>query len=308
MPRGRRSRLRCGWRRRGRGVGVHDVKAQGRVRDLDDVLPFRGNDRDIRRHARLQFQVQIGDRNDHVISHDVLHGDGRVAILHDLALKGPIGKGVNGEIHVLFDFDIADVGLGHVGVDLHPRQVVRDKEEHRRIHRRGHGLADIDVARDDDAIDGRVDRAVLQVDVGQFEIGVLHLHGGLGLVKRGDGGIEIGLRRGVLVDQLLFALGRQLRQFQRRPGIGQVALALVHVGQVDRRVDLGHDLVGFDLRIPVREELLDIPGNLAAHGHVEHWVQGAGGSHDLRDIALGHRRRDVLHLFAVRAFVVHQPP
>ena len=40
--------------------------------------------------------------------------------------------------------DIADVGLGDLGVDLHVREVVRDLEDDRRAEAGGDGLAHID--------------------------------------------------------------------------------------------------------------------------------------------------------------------
>ena len=41
----------------------------------------------------------------------------------------------------------ADVGLGDRGVDLHAREVLGDREQRRRLQRRGDGLTDVD-ARD----------------------------------------------------------------------------------------------------------------------------------------------------------------
>ena len=57
----------------------------------------------------------------------------------------------------------ADVRLGDAGVDLHLGQVLGDGEQRGRLQRGGHRLADVDVARDDDAVDRRDDGGVGEV-------------------------------------------------------------------------------------------------------------------------------------------------
>ena len=79
---------------------------------------MRGDDGDVRGHAGLQFLVGVADGDDGVVGDDVLHGDGGVPHLHDFAAEGAGREGVDGELHLLVDFDAANVGLGDAGVDL----------------------------------------------------------------------------------------------------------------------------------------------------------------------------------------------
>jgi hypothetical protein len=60
-------------------------------------------------------------------------------------------------------FHAADVGFGDVGVDLHLGEVLRDREERRRLQAGGDRLPDVDGARDDDAVDRRDDDRVLEL-------------------------------------------------------------------------------------------------------------------------------------------------
>ena len=62
----------------------------------------------------------------------------------------------------LSDGDAADVGLIDVGLHLHLGHVLRDGEERRRGEGGGHGLADVVLAIDDDAVDGGDDLRVLR--------------------------------------------------------------------------------------------------------------------------------------------------
>ena len=59
--------------------------------------------------------------------------------------------------------DAADVGFVDVGIDLHLGQVRGNDEQRRRRHAGGHGLADIDAALRDDAVDRRLDDRVIAV-------------------------------------------------------------------------------------------------------------------------------------------------
>ena len=72
------------------------------------------------------------------------------------------------------------------------------------------------------------------------------------------------------------------------------------------RVDLRHDLPGFDGRVVVGKELLDIAGNLAAHLHVQHGIQRARGRDSLCDVTP--RDGDRLVVDLIGAAVVPIPP
>ena len=118
--------------------------------------------------------------------------------------------------------------------------------------------------------------------------------------------VEVGRGGGMLIHQFLLAIGRKLREFQSRLGIGKIAFALVNNRQIRRRIDLRHLLPRFHLRIKIGVELEDVPGNLAAHLDVDHRIKRSRGRHDLGDISAGHGRGLVLHGVGMRVFEV--PP
>ena len=107
-------RTPVGWRGH-----IRRPKAQRSVTDLQGVVPLRADDRDVRGHAGLQFQVGIIDADDGVVGDDVLHRNRRIAHLHDLAVEGALGKSIYRKIDLLPRFHRPDVRFGHVGVDLH---------------------------------------------------------------------------------------------------------------------------------------------------------------------------------------------
>ena len=121
-------------------------------------------DRHVGGHAREELQVRIREVDDRVVGDDVLHRRRVHADLaHDALERSPSGKASTLNVTGLPRLDAADVGLVHLGVDLHLRQVLRDREDRRRLQRGGDGLADVDVARDDDAVDRRADHRVVEI-------------------------------------------------------------------------------------------------------------------------------------------------
>ena len=110
-------------------------------------------------------------------------------------------KRVDGELRDLADAHRADVRFADAGVDLHLRQVLRDQEQRRCLKARGHGLADVDVARDHGAVDRRDDVGIAEVDLGRVERRLL-------LVDIGP--VELDLRRR-LVGGAAGAIERVLR-------------------------------------------------------------------------------------------------
>ena len=70
--------------------------------------------------------------------------------------------------------------------------------------------------------------------------------------------IQIGLRRGFSGEKLLRALSIQFCQFQRSLRAGYIALGLSDRGLEKGRINLRHDLAGFDLRIKVGKQLRDV--------------------------------------------------
>ena len=155
------------------------LEPQRGVGDLDRVGDLGEHERDVGRHARAQRVVAVVDVDHGVVGHHALGRGRRVADLADHAVELPARERVDRERRLHALGQPADVALGDRGVDLHAREVLGDREQHRRLERRRHGLADVDRARQHDAVDRRVDRRVRQGELGLRQVG-----GGLGLARR----------------------------------------------------------------------------------------------------------------------------
>ena len=94
-------------------------------------------------------------------------------------------KSVDRKIDILIHTDRADVGFSHVRVDLHFRQIVRDREDHRRLQTGRDRLANIDIARNHHPIDRRRDRAMVEIRFRFIERALFDLHVPFRLMKRG---------------------------------------------------------------------------------------------------------------------------
>src|SRR5439155_3536396 len=95
------------------------TEAERADRDAEGLVALRRRDRDVGGHAGLELELRVLDRDDDVVGHDVLHGDGRVPHLRDLAVEGLTRVRIDGEGGGLPVAYAAHVGLAHVGVDLH---------------------------------------------------------------------------------------------------------------------------------------------------------------------------------------------
>ena len=137
---------------------------------------MRDVDRNIRRHSRLEFQIGITDTNHGVVGNHVLHSDRRIAHLHNFSAKSARWKRVHREIDILIGSDNADICLGHIRIDLHFSKIIRDRENDGRLQAGCDGLAHVDIARDDDAVDWRSDRAVFQIGARFVERALLDFH------------------------------------------------------------------------------------------------------------------------------------
>ncbi len=210
-------------------------------------------------------------------------------------MKRAIGKCIHGEIDIRSLFDHAHVRLGHVRIDLHFREVLGDRKNHRRIHCGGHRLADVDRPGNDCPVNRRVDLAVIEIDLGLFQIGRLDHDRGLRLVQGRQSRVKVGLGGGMLSYQFLLAIGGQLREFQCRLGVREIAVALMHNRRIRRRIDLRDNLPGLHLGVKIGVELEDVAGNLAAHLDVDHRIKRSRGGHDLGDISAGDGSSLILH-------------
>ena len=120
-----------------------------------------------------QAPVGIRDGDDRRVGDDVLDDLSRLANLRDLAAEGAAREGVHREApdHALPE--PPDVGLVHRRLDLHPCEVLRDREERRCLETRRHRLARVDGPRHDHAVDRGADLRVDEVQPSLFERSLL---------------------------------------------------------------------------------------------------------------------------------------
>ncbi len=216
---------------------------------------------DVRRHAGPQPEVRVL-RGDHGgVGDDALLDDGLEPHHLDLAPEGTVGERVHGERHREPGPHHADVGLVDAGLDLHLGEIVRDHEQLRRLQARRHGLAAVDVARDDDAVDRRPDHRVLEVHLRRIELRARRLEVGLALLHGDLGGLDVGLRDVVLRHQLARAAERALRVLERCLGACDRRLVLHDARSERRRLQLAQHLPGAHARVVVGGQ----PAHRAAH-------------------------------------------
>ena len=190
-----------------------------------------------------------------------------------------LGICVDAEVGALAFDHASDVGFTDVGVDLHFSQVLGDDEESRRLKRGGDGLADIHVAGHHDAVYGRIDGGIAQIQLGRsqcgfrlVQLGLRHLDVGLGITVIGLSKVEIGLRHEGLGTQYGHAIAFSLPLSRHVLGLGQVPFGAFHggAGLAHSRlkrilVDLRQNLSLCHDGIEIRKELDDFTRHLAAH-------------------------------------------
>ena len=137
--------------------------------------------------------IRIINGDDGVVGDNIIHGGGRFTDLDNFPLKHVVGKRVHGEFSRLAGFHLANVRLGNAGINVHLCQVVGDGKQHRRIERRRDRLADIELARNNNAINRRINRAVVQVRPRIFQRRRPDFNIRLGLMQAGNGLIIVGL-------------------------------------------------------------------------------------------------------------------
>ena len=223
-------RRRCGAARR--------TEAQGGVRHPQDVAALVGDDLQVGGHAGQEGHVAVVDADHRRVGDDVLdrlraepdgaHGAG----------EGAVRIGVDREAHALACLEPPDIGLVDIGVDVDLAQVLGDGEQRRRVEGGGDGLAEVDLALHDDAVDRRADIRALEIDLDVPELG-------LALQDHGLGGFQVRLGEGdVGVEPLqLGAGGGDLRLGGGEGGLLHLGLG---AGGVERRLRAD----------PAREQLL----------------------------------------------------
>ncbi len=130
--------------------------------------------------------------------------------------------------------------------DLHFGEVVGDDEQLGGTEAGRHRLADVDVARNHDPVDRRVNGATGQVNLGLAQRAFVDFHVGFRLVQFGDGFVVVRPGNQRISLQNPGPLGVDLGQLQRGLGTGQIALRLDEVGFVSGRIELRDKLAFFD--------------------------------------------------------------
>ena len=146
-------------------------------------------------------------------------------------------------------------------------------------------LAQIHLARDDDAVHGGGDFAVAEIGLGALERRLLDGDRGFGLRQFGDGLIQVQLRGGFQRDENFLSL--QILALERDISLraGQLALGLAQGGFIDGRVNFRNELAFFHRRVEVGIQRCDFSGNLAADVHADHGAERAARRNMLYDVA-----------------------
>ena len=174
------------------------------------------------------------------------------------------------------------------------RQILGDGEQRRRLQRRRHRLPDVDAARDDDAVDGRDDRRVGEVDLRLVQrrarlrqLALLHA----ATLRRGRVGGRPRRCRGRPARSRFCSRSLRLRLQLPLGVLGACALALRqlplarrHVGACacstaaceQLRIDLGDHLPLLHRRVEVDDDLRDAARHLRADLHRDQRRQRAG--------------------------------
>ncbi len=228
-----------------------------------------------------------------------------------------IGVGIHDKRGGLAVRDATDVRLADVRVNLHLGQILGDRKQHRRLETGRHGLPDIHVPRDHDAVDRRVDGGVLQIDLRRiqlrlrlFHLRLRNLQIGLRGFKGGAGIIHVLLGIQLLLKQSLRAIKVELLQGKIGASPGHIPHGVLEAGfhlcdngPKRSRIKLGHHLARLHHRVEIGIEGLDDAGYLAADLYRDDGIDRAGGRDDL-----GHRPAlDLRSLIPDRLLLVSAP-
>ena len=169
-------------------LGVRRTPAQRRGGDAQHIAALLQHDVGVGGHAGQKVAARVVGLGDHRVGDHVLLGGRLLAHLGDDAREILVRESVDGEPDLLTLAHLADVGL--VDADLHFQlgEVLRQAEQDRRRKAGGHGLARLDGALDDDAVDGRDDARPAEVHSHR-------LQGRRGLRHAGALGVDVGAGR-----------------------------------------------------------------------------------------------------------------
>src|SRR4051812_42809760 len=191
---------------------VHDLDGSflvfvvddGAFGDHQDVLVLFEDDLRVRRHGSLEFAGGVVDGDTHFERGDVvfLHAHGRD--LGDLAVEGLVFERLHLDARRLADVDLADIRLVHFALHVDLVRVAFGHDESGGGAEDKDGadcVTDLDIARQDDAVDGSDDGGVAQVlllglepGAGLIDLGLVHRKLGLGDALLVDGELVVALR------------------------------------------------------------------------------------------------------------------
>ncbi len=310
-----------------RGVTVLVVE-DGLFGDGEDVLVLFEEDFGVGGHVGFELAAGVVDGDAYLECGDVVLFDAERGDLGDLALKGLVLEGFYLDAGGLAEVDLADVRFVYLALDVDLGRVADGHDEGRggsEDEDGADGVADFDVAREDDAIHGRRDGGVAELlfkllerglclsdlRLGLAELGVVDAYlrdgfvacvGGrevllLRVVERllGDnalfGHLEVALV-GVFVHGKVGGFGVDLVVLDGggsgtgvRFGSGESGLLCSHLVEDLLLVELGEDLARLHLGVDVSVAAGDDAGGLGFDLYLSDGLDLAGGDHRAGDVA-----------------------
>jgi hypothetical protein len=118
-------------------------------------------------------------------------------------VKGAARERINAEVDILIYRYRTDVSFGDVGVDLHFREIIRDRKNHRRLQTGRDRLSDVDAAGDHLAVHRRCNRAMIEIGLRFIERALFNFHIRFGLMQVRRRLIDVSLRRIFFREQFL---------------------------------------------------------------------------------------------------------
>ncbi len=199
------------------------LHAQRAVRDPQRLLRPGDHDRHVGCQAGAQEQIRVVDFDDAIeIGDGALLGWRRrvlllrrrvgIADLCEAPAERAIGNRIDRERHGLPRMHGPHVDLADRRDDAHLREVLRDHEQRRSAEARLHGLADLHLFEDHDAIDGRRDRAAVEIHLRVLESGLPREQRGACLFELRFHLIVVGLGDEVLLAQVFQAFRVQAHE------------------------------------------------------------------------------------------------
>ena len=180
------------------GVAILVVE-DGLLGDGEGVLVFFEDDLGVGGHVGLELAAGIVDGDLDLEGGDVILLDAERSDLGDAAGEGAAGEALDLDARGLAEIDLGDVGLVDFAFDVDLVGIAEGHDEGCRgaeDEDGADGVADLHVAGEDDAVDGRGDGGVGEL---LFEL----LEGGFGLLDEGLALVELGVVDGDLGDGLV---------------------------------------------------------------------------------------------------------